>query len=345
MSSTQAKGPRALVTGATGFVGSNLVAQLLSRGWEVECLVRDTQRAAPLEQLGATLHLGELGDAKSLEQAMTQVDTVFHVAARVRALNDDQFRVDNIEGTRNVVEAAAAQNKPPVVVLVSSLAAGGPSKPGAPRQESDADQPISAYGESKLAAERAAAQAADEVPISVIRPPIIFGPADKASLAIFRGVKLSRIHPVPGFRQFPVSLVHVADLCDAMIRIAERGKRLAPSINGAAHTNDGIYYVAAERTIPYGDLGKLAAESLGCQGVVVPIPKALFWLIGGALELVGQLRRQPSVLNLDKVREAVAPGWECSDKKLRQELDYQPAAPLEQRFAETALWYREQGWL
>jgi hypothetical protein len=71
----------------------------------------------------------------------------------------------------------------------------------------------------------------------------------------------------------------------------------------------------------------------------------MFWLVGGAMELLGQLIRQPVVLNLDKVREAVASGWECSDQKLRSQLDYRPAAPLETRFAETAQWYRDQGWL
>ncbi len=332
--------PSALVTGASGFVGSNLVAKLRSRDWEVGCLVRDAQRATGLEPLGATLHLGTLGDTESLERAMTGVGTVFHVAGRVRALNEGQFMADNAEGTRNVVEAAAAQTEPPAVVLVSSLAAGGPSKPGTPRRETDTDRPISAYGHSKLAAERSAAELANEVPISIVRPPIIFGPADKASLAIFRGIQLLRLHPVPGFRRFPVSLVYVADLCDAMIRIAERGRRVLSS-----NIADATYHVAAERTILYGDLGKLAAQSLDCKGIALPLPKALFWLVGGAMEVVGKIRRRPGILNLDKVREAVAPGWECDDQKIRRELDYQPTASLEKHFAETVEWYRLQGWL
>lgn len=345
--------PTALVTGATGFVGSNLVAELRHRDWDVRCLVRDALRAKSLEELGATLHIGKLGEEACIQQSMSGVDFVFHVAGRVRALSDAEFEQDNVQGTRNIVSAAAAQTEPPVVVMVSSLAAGGPSKPSKPRSETDEDQPISAYGKSKLAAERAAAELADEVPISIIRPPIIFGPADKASLEIFRGVKLTRLHPVPGFREFPVSLVHVADLCDAMIRIAERGSRVSvPKSNttdnnatNQKRTNSGVYYIAAERSIPYAHLGKLAAEAVGCTGIAVPIPKAAFWLIGGVAEVYGQLRREPAVLNLDKIREAVAPAWECCDEKLREELDYRPAATLEERFAATANWYRDNGWL
>ena len=339
--------PSAFVTGATGFVGSNLVAHLRKQNWKVGCLVRDLGRAKPLQKLGATLHLGTLNEPESLER-VANYDTIFHVAGRVRALSGKEFATDNVEGTRNVVSAAAAQAAPPVVVMVSSLAAGGPSRPGTPSLETDNDRPISAYGQSKLAAERAAAEFANQVPISIIRPPIIFGPADKASLAIFQGVKRLRLHAVPGLRRFPVSLVHVSDLCAAMQRIAEQGQRLTAS-HGAPFTNqandNGLYHVAAERTILYSDLGKLAAQAIGCTSITLPLPRALFWLVGGAAEISSQLRRRPGVINLDKIREAVASGWECNDAKIRQELGYQPAASLEQRFAETVTWYLDQGWL
>lgn len=337
--------PRTLVTGATGFVGSNVVAQLRQRGWEVGCLVRDAARGAPLKQLGATLHVGRLGNRESLERAVAGVETVFHVAGRVRALAERQFREDNLDGTRNLIEACATQLTPPVVVLVSSLAAGGPSRLGNPRKETDFDQPVSDYGRSKLAAEGAARALADEVPISVLRPPIIFGPADRASLPIFQSVRWLRLHLVPGFRRFPVSIVHVADLCDALIRIAENGARLTKERAHAAQSAEGIYYVAAERTIDYGEMGKLAAKAIGSSAIVLPIPKALFWMIGTGAEVVGQLSRRPGTLNLDKVREALATGWECSDEKIRCELDYAPATSLENRFVETAAWYREAGWL
>jgi len=337
--------PRSLVTGATGFVGSNLVSYLLRRGWDVRCLVRDRSRAESLKNLGAELALGQLADAPSLRRAAEEVDVVFHVAGRVHALHGWQFLADNVEGTRNVVAACAAQSQQPVMVYISSLAAGGPGTLSAPRHESDPDRPISAYGRSKLDAERAAAALADKVPLSILRPPILFGPADRASLKIFRGVRFTRLHPVPGLRRFAVSLVHVADLCDAMVRVAERGARVAPPNDGRINSSVGTYHVAAERTITYGGLGKLAAGALGCKSFTVPIPKALFWLAGVGAEAVGQIRRQPMLLNLDKTREALAPGWVCSDEKIRRELGYQPAAPLEQRFAETVAWYREQGWL
>ena len=337
--------PRSLVTGATGFVGSNLAKHLRQQGWDVRCLVRDIQRAKHLEELGAELTLGRLDDFDSLVRAVTDVDVVFHAAGRVHALTDQQFTADNVEGTRNVARACTETSRPPALIFISSLAAGGPSRPGEPRLEGDEDRPISAYGESKLAAERAAAALAYEVPLSIVRPPIIFGQRDILGLKIFRGVQKLRLHAVPGLRKFPVSVVHVSDLCDALVRIAERGARVSPSSNGRPNTATGTYHVAAERTIMYGELGHLAARAIGCRAVALPVPKVLFWFLGGLVEVYGRMRGRPGLLNLDKIREAVAPGWECSDEKIRAELDYHPAATLEERFAETAAWYREHGWL
>ena len=337
--------PHCLVTGATGFVGANLAEHLRLQGWNVRCLVRDLGRAAHLDPLHIELVLGGLDDRASLEAATAECDVVFHAAGRVHALNDAQFQADNVEGTRRLAQACATHSRPPTLVFISSLAAGGPSQPGAARRESDKDQPISAYGASKLAAERAAAEMADEVPLSIVRPPIIFGPRDKSSLKIFRGVKKFRLHAVPGLRKFPVSLVHVSDLCDAMLRVAEQGQRVAPAASGRPDTSQATYHLASERTIDYREFGRLAAQSLGCRAIALPLPKALFWLAGGVVEIIGHARGTPGLLNLDKVREGLASGWVCNDEKIREELGYQPAATLSEQFDETVAWYRQAGWL
>jgi nucleoside-diphosphate-sugar epimerase len=331
---------RALVTGGTGFVGSNLLKVLRERGWFMRCLVRDLARTKDLATLGAELLQGSLHDAESLKRAVGDVDVVFHVAGRVAAIRRQEFFLDNVEGTRALLQVCAELSSPPMVVMVSSLAAGGPSQPGTPRRETDESVPVSAYGKSKLAAEQAALEFADRVPISIIRPPVVFGPGDRNSLQLFKSVRMTRVHPTPGFRHMPMSIVHVADLCGALIQIAEGGSR-AQRINPAR----GIYYITSGPTITYGEMGQLASRALGCAVLVLPTPKAAFWFTGGIGEILGRLRRRPGLINWDKMREATASGWECSDEKLRRELAYLPAKPLEERFAETVAWYRENGWL
>jgi dihydroflavonol-4-reductase len=292
--------PRALVTGATGFVGSNLVSELLARGWSVRCLVRSPDRAAPLATLGAELATGSLQDFDSIARAIADTDVVFHVAGRTAALKRQDFFLDNVDGTRAVMRACSEQSTPPTMVYVSSLAAGGPS----------------------------------------IRPPVVFGPGDRNSLQLFKTVLMMQIHLVPGYRSMPMSIVHVADLCAGLIAIAERGSRVT-----IPQPHQGLYYITSAPTITYAEMGRLAARSLGRRVFVLPTPKIIFRLAGGIGEVAGRLRRQPGLINWDKIREATASGWECSDDKLRGELGYAPSLPLEQRFADTAAWYRDHGWL
>ena len=335
---------RCLITGASGFVGSNLAQLMRREGWDVRCLVRGSSRLDQIESLGCEIVVGSLDDAASLAAAVAGVDVVFHLAGRTSALRASEFVRDNVEGTRLLAQACAAQPNPPVLVMVSSLAAGGPGTFKAPRRESDPEQPVSAYGRSKLAAEQAAVESGN-VPVSIVRPPMVFGQADRASLQIFRGMKFLPVHPSPGMRRFPVSLVHVSDLCDALLRVAARGERVQSNGTPTSNVSQGRYYVAADRNITYGELGQIAARAAGWTVATLPLPRPIFWLAGALGETLGRVRKRPALINFDKVREASAAGWVCCDEKIRTELGYQPSATLEEHFAATVAWYREHGWL
>lgn len=330
---------RALVTGGTGFVGSNLCRLLVERGWNVRCLVRPTSRTEHIERLGVELVVGTLDDVESLRAPAAGVDAIFHVAGRTTAFAPPDYHRDNVGGTRRVAEAAASQPTPPVMVMVSSLAAGGPSAGSTPRREADRESPVSHYGRSKLAAERAASELSSRLPLSIVRPPMVFGPADRASLALFTSLRVWPFHLLPGLRGFPMSLVYVEDLCDAMIRVADRGERADGS------TGRGVYYVATDRVTSYAELGRLAATAAGMRARTMPFPRIGFWIAGFLGEMVGRVRKRPALLNLDKVREATAAGWVCSDAKIHEQLQYAPTLSLEQRYAQTVAWYREQKWL
>lgn len=336
--------PRCLITGASGFVGSNLARHLSAEGWDVRCLLRSTGRGL-LQDCDVEMVQGSLSDSESLRQAAADVEFVFHVAGRVTALSSDQFAQDNVEGTRAIAEACAVQANPPQLVFVSSLAAGGPAEQTHPRVESDKPAPVSAYGWSKLRAENAAAQFASQTPISVVRPPIIFGPGDRAGLSMYRSMRWMRLHMNPGFREFPVSIIYVADLCEALRRVAVGGVRAQPTANGSGMDHRAIYYVSAERDVTYAELGRLGGLAAGWRVAVVPLPRLVFRMAGALGEAVGRARRRPALVNLDKIREAMAPGWVCSGGKIHDELQFSPAESLEHRFDETVAWYRQHGWL
>lgn len=341
---------RCLITGASGFVGSNLARRLCDDGWHVRCLVRST---SPLDQL-ASLPIerieGSLADAASLQRAVVGVDYVFHVAGRTVAFQASQFFDDNVGGTRRLAEACLKLQTPPTFVMVSSLAAGGTGTMKAPRTEDQREKPVSTYGKSKLAAEQSLAALAAELPAAVVRPPMVFGPADRASLALYRSLRFLPFHLSPGMRRFPVSLVHVRDLCDAMVKIALHGERLPPTsqdANGSppvAH-GQGKYYVTADRDVTYGEMGQLAARAAGWTVATLPLPTPIFWIAGAIGETVARTRGRPALINFDKVREATARGWVCSAEKISSTLDYRPASTLEDDYAATVAWYRENGWM
>ncbi|MEA2714390.1 MAG: hypothetical protein QOK27_2351, partial [Gemmatimonadales bacterium] len=134
---------RALVTGATGFVGSHLVEALQSSSIEVTALARSAAKAADLAQRGIHVVRGDLHDIAALERAVGDQDVVYHVAGVVAARDEAGFLRSNRDGTRTVLTAAERQGRPRFV-LVSSLAAAGPAPRGAPLLGIEPPHPVTA---------------------------------------------------------------------------------------------------------------------------------------------------------------------------------------------------------
>ena len=350
---------RVLVTGGSGFIGQRLAAALISRGDEVRCLVRGNSQAQPLEEVGARLIRGDVTDPNTLPVAIDGVDTVYHLAARTRANTFAQYRWVNEGGVRNVVEACARRTSPPTVLIVSSLAATGPSPEAhRPRSECDPPQPVSNYGRSKRAGEMAAEARAADVPITIIRPPVVLGPGDRTGLALFQSTRRFRSFLVFGQRRL-VSVIHVSDLTAAIIAAAERGQRLPTRVSSKATDNNGefesdnfdnlgrgYYFVAADEQPSFAQLGRLIGRAVRRpRAWAIRIPTAVLWTVCGTGQLVGRVTLRPRYLNLDRAREMTAGNWTCSPEKARRELDFACKTPLGQRIQEIAQWYREQGWI
>lgn len=335
----------ALVTGASGFIGPRLVRRLQAAGQEVTCLVRPTSKTTQLEALGVRLVQGDVTDPDSLPAALEGMDAVYHLAGRTHAKNLAGFLRVNEHGTTNLMQACARRESPPAVLLVSSLAAAGPSPAVQPHTESTPPAPISNYGRSKLAGELAARRFAAEAPLAILRPPVVFGPGDHDGLHLFRGLKYSRLHFVPQPKGLPLSLIHADDLSDAMALVVERGQRVAPLQEENPHDPTGLYYAADEQVSSWAEAGRLAARGMGIRVLVLRFRG--FWLYPVAIagDLIGRLTGRPSLFGVDKLREASASGWVCDTSKARDQLRFCTAKSLEERYRETAEWYRAERWL
>jgi nucleoside-diphosphate-sugar epimerase len=281
---------------------------------------------------------GDVTDIESLKSAVKDSDWVLHLAGVTKSFRARSMRDVNEQGARNIAAACARQANPPVLILVSSLAAAGPSCGDRPRVESEAPQPVSVYGRSKLAGERAATQFCDRVPLTILRPPIVFGEGDPNGLALFRSVARFGVHAVPGAGDSRFSMVHAADLAEAIRIAAHDGQRVAA--DGTA----GIYFATGRETPTFAELGRMIGGVLGKSGVrIFPSPGPVLWTAAAVCELMARVRRQPFILNFDKVREATRGAWHCDGSALYR-LGFQPE-PLYNRLQQTAIWYRQQGWI
>jgi len=340
--------PFSLVTGATGFIGRRLVERLVERGDRVACLVRNPARAEPLAALGAELRLGSLDDRESLAAAVQGTDVVHHLAGLTRGSSEAVFTRVNAQGTERLCEAVAGLPTPPTVVVVSSLAAAGPSPPGEPHTEATRSAPISKYGRSKRLAEDLARGYADRLRVSIVRPPVVFGPGDRDGLLLFQALRRFPVHAVPQLRGLPLSLVYVDDLVEALIAVAERGERLLPladcgELLGFHPT--GRYYAADPAASSYAEMGRMAAAAMGRRVWVLCRRKYPFLPVALAGDLWGRFTGKPPVFGMDKLIEASQTGWVCDPAKIGEGLGWAPPKPLAERYRDTHAWYVAEGWL
>ncbi len=339
----------AFVTGASGFIGGHLVDTLLERGCEVRCLVRPATSGEQLRRPGVVRIDGTLADPDSYREAVAGCDAVFHLAGVVSAARPAAMLRTNGGGTRRLADTCAALPTPPRLVYVSSLAAAGPPPAErAFRDEADPPAPVSVYGRSKRDGELALERRAGRLPVTIVRPGVVYGAGDAQGAQIFRAIRRTGLHFVVGFRTPPLSLVHVEDLAALLVAAAERGETLAA--HGCPAPSDsaarGYYLACDDREHPtYWQFGRRVAAALGCGVVVWPLWRWVGRSVGGAAELAGRLSGRPGALSRDKIREATVASWACSAAKARDQLGFRPALPLDARLRQTAEWFTDHGWL
>jgi nucleoside-diphosphate-sugar epimerase len=321
---------KALVTGATGFVGSHLVEALQRNGTEVTALARSPEKASALVAQGIRVVWGDLHQPETLENAARDQDVIYHIAGVVAALSEAEFLWANREGTGNVVAAAERCGRPRLV-LVSSLAAAGPAARGAPLNGREPPKPVTAYGRSKLAAEQIVRSS--KLPWSILRPPIVYGPRDREVLKVFRIAHLG-ITPVFGDGSQELSAVHAADLANALIAA---GKSEA--------TVRGTYNACHPEVFTSRELGQAIGAAMGRSVGTVRVPALLGRALLAVAEATARLTRQATILTTDKANEFFQPAWTGDPTSLTQDSGWRAAYDLRTGLAETYQWYRKAGWL
>lgn len=323
-----------LVTGVSGFIGARLVRRLAGvPGLGLRALVRANSARDHLADLELELVLGDLATGAGLDEALRDVDVVFHLAGLTRARSLAEFVAVNAEGTARLA-AAAARAGVRHFVHTSSLAAVGPNPEGVSALDEEAPcRPVTWYGESKRRSEDRLRETIGAVPFTIVRPPGVYGPGERDFLTMFRMVA-RRFAPILGTRPKSYSFVYSEDLVEAMLRLA-----LAPAAMGRT------YFVAEPEVHTDEEMLAFIEAALGRRAFRPRLPHLLVRPLAALNDLLSPLLARPPLLSGQKMRELLPARWVVDPGRLRRDVGFVCPTGLAEGVRRTALWYREQGWL
>jgi len=325
---------KALVTGGTGFVGSHLTEKLLEKGWNVKCFTRKTSNLRWLKNLNVEIVCGSFFDDSSLKKAVEDVDYIFHIAGAVMSKTKQGYFISNQIATKNLAEAAIKYNKNlKRFIYLSSQTVYGPSLNGEPTKETDDCKPITTYGKSKLAAEKELLNLSEELPLTIIRPPAIYGPRDEAIYQYFLAVSKGLISLI-GFSDKYISIIHSHDLVNGIMLAAENENAVGE-----------IYNISSEKYYSWKDIGDICKKAIGRKTFTIRLPHFLVYTVAAFSQLFGYLTTKGAVFNIEKARDFTQKYWILSPEKAIKQLGFKQEVSLEDGIKSTIEWYKQNGWM
>lgn len=310
-----------LVTGANGFVGRSLCAELSGQGHAIQAAVRSAN--VQIECVVPAI-VGPIDGRTDWSAALRNVAVVVHLAARVHVMKEAavdplaEFLKVNLHGTENLARQAARHGAKRLVYVSSIKVNGERTMEETPFTESDEPNPQDPYGVSKFEAEQALHRVAQEtgLEIVIVRPPLIYGPSVKGNFAQMLAVLAKRIPlPLASVRNRR-SLVYVRNFADALAVCA-----IHPAAAGQT------YLVSDGEDISTPDMLRRLGAAMGCPVRLFPFPLPLLELGGRLTGKSDQIERLLGSLQVDS-------------GKIRRELNWTPPYTLQQGLRKTAEWYR-----
>ncbi|MEO5356737.1 MAG: NAD-dependent epimerase/dehydratase family protein [Nitrospirae bacterium YQR-1] len=319
---------KALVTGATGFIGSHLVEELIRQGYYVTCLVRDGSDLKWIEGYPVKKLTGDCLNPEILNSTPEQFDYVFHLAGLTKEAKSGDFYSTNVTGTDNLLKNVVKYNRNiKRFVHISSLAVGGPSMDGMPLCPCTPPNPVSDYGRSKLQGEEAVARHSGEIPVTIIRPPAVYGPRDKDFYMLFKMVKRGYL---PFWGKSFYSFIYVEDLTRGIANSVKTDKSVGKT-----------YYLTDTEMYSNEFLADTIAGELNCKYIKLRIPIGVVPLLA---KVISKLSKA-SIINSDKIAELKHTHWVCNCEDASKDFSFKPEVTLREGIRWTANWYKINKWL
>ena len=340
-----------LITGASGFIGSFIVEEALRRGFETWAAVRKSSSREYLQD--ERIKFIEL-NLSSKEQLMEQLkphrfDYVVHAAGVTKCLNKDDFRRINTEGTKNLADALIALQMPlKRFVFVSSLSIFGAIREQQPYEEireSDTPQPNTAYGRSKLEAERYLDSLGSRIPYIILRPTGVYGPREKDYFIMAKSIQQHSDFSV-GYKRQDITFVYVEDVVQAVF-LALNPLHL-PLAKGEKEgvVNGRKYFLSDGEVYQSTTFSDLIHEELGRPWWIrITAPVWVLRIVTFCGEYIGRMTGKVTALNNDKYNILKQRNWRCDIQPAIDELGYQPKVKLEEGVRRSIKWYKENKWL
>ena len=327
-----------LITGASGFIGSFIVEEALRRGFETWAAVRKSSSREYLQDERINLIELNLSSEKQLTEQLRphQFDYVVHAAGVTKCIDKRDFSRINTEGTRNLVSALQSLSMPlRRFVFVSSLSVFGAIREQQPYEEireTDTPQPNTAYGRSKLEAERFL-DSLEGFDYVILRPTGVYGPREKDYFLMAQSIK-QHIDFAVGYRRQDITFVYVSDVVQAVFLALEKGK------SGRKYfLSDGEVY----QSTTFSDL---IHEELGRPWWLrITAPVWVLRVVTFFGEYVGRLTGHVTALNNDKYNILRQRNWRCDIQPAIDELGYRPQVQLQEGVKRSIKWYKENNWL
>ncbi len=324
----------AVVTGGTGFVGSHLVDLLLSKNYEVWCIIRKSSNTKWLKGKDVKLIDCGLNNKADLKNVIREVDYIYHVAGVVKSKSKEGYFTGNVETTKNLLDTVVENNvKLKRFVVVGSLTATGPSLNGVAVDEKTICNPITTYGKSKLEEEKLALSYKDKIPITICRAPAVYGERD-TEIFIYFNTFSKGLTTLIGFDEKKLSLIHVLDLVNGIYQASISDKAVGE-----------IYFLSSEEYYTWDQINKITASILNKKPIVIRIPHSIVYLIAAIAQFLSYFSSKAATLNIEKAKDLTQKYWICNTQKAKDHFNYKQYISIEEGIRRTINWYKEQGWI